>query len=397
MASVRVGEEVAERDIDPDAEQRVTNLELFFDLVFVFAVTQVTRFMAGDPSWAGLARGTAVLAAIWWAWVGYAWLTNVIDPEEGVARIVVFVAMGAMLVVALAIPGAFGADAALFALAYGVVRVVQIVLYAYGARDADMRHSIATLARSTAIAVTLLLVASGFDGAAQGALWAAALIIDFGGPALFGVGGWQVAPSHFAERHGLILIVALGESIASIGVGAEETALTAGPLVAAALAVATVACMWWAYFDVSALVAERRLHEREGVERSRMARDSYSYLHLPMVLGIVLLALGVKKVLAHVGEPLSVEMGFALLGGLAIYLLAHVGFRLRNTGTLSRRRVLAAVVLLALVPLTPEADALVALAAGTAVMILLIAYEAIRFAPAREEIRHRGASRPPGS
>ena len=385
-----------ELDIDPGAESKVTNLELFFDLVFVFAVTQVTRFMAEDPTWGGLARGALVLAAIWWAWVGFAWLTNVIDPEEGVARIVVFAAMAAMLLVALAIPGSFGDDAVLFAIAYACVRAAQIVLYANGATDANMLRSVIGLARSTAISATLLLVAAGFDGTTQGLLWAAALLIDFGGPALFGVEGWKVAPKHFAERHGLILLIALGESIAAIGIGAEEIELTAGPIAAAVLGVTVAACLWWAYFDVVALVAERHLSAAEGVERSRMARDSYSFLHLPMVLGIVLLALGAKKVIGHVDEPLHVEMGFALLGGVAMYLLAHVAFRLRNTGTLSRRRVVVAVLLLALVPLTPEVDALVALGATAAILVALIAYEAIRFAASRDEIRHQGQFVPPG-
>ncbi len=351
--------------------------------------------MADDPTWAGLARGGLVLAAVWWAWVGYAWLTNVIDPEEGVARLVVFLAMAGMLVVALAIPGAFSDDALLFAVAYAVVRGVHIALYAYGSPDRHMLRSVLLLGRSAALSCALLLVAAAFDGTTQGLLWLLALLVDFGGPAIFGVEGWKVAPGHFAERHGLIVIVALGESIVALGLGASAIPLTAGPLLAVTLGVVVVACLWWAYFDVVALVAERRLHERQGVERNKLARDSYSFLHLPMIAGIVLLALGVKKTLVHVDEPLKLEMAAALLGGVALYLMAHVAFRLRNTGTLSRRRIVAAAVLLALVPLAPEVDALVALAATTVVVVTLIAYEAIRFSTARDQIRHHGASAPP--
>ncbi len=387
--------EAPEADIAPGAEQKVTSLELFFDLVFVFAITQVTAFMAAEPTWRGLARGALILAAVWWAWVGYAWLTNAVNPDEGIARLVVFVAMAGMLVCALAIPGAFGDDALLFAIAYAVVRVAQLGLYAHGADDPHLKHSILTLARSTVISVGLLFAAAAFDGTGQGAFWAAALLVDFGGPALFGVAGWKVAPSHFAERHGLIIIVALGESVVAIGVGVGGLELTAGPVVAALLGVVVVACLWWAYFDVVALVAERKLHERQGVERNKMARDSYSFLHLPMVLGIVLLALGVKKALGHVDEPLTDQTGFALLGGAALYLLAHVAFRLRNTGTLSHRRVVVAVLLLALVPLAPRVDALVSLAATAAILSALIAYEVVRFAEAREQIRHQGLSAPP--
>jgi low temperature requirement protein LtrA len=391
-----MGAEPPEPDVAPESEHRVTPLELFFDLVFVFAITQVTQFMADDPSWAGLARGALVLGSIWWAWVGYAWLTNIIDPEEGTARLVVFVAMAAMLVVALAIPGAFGDDAVLYAVAYGVVRVAHIALYVQGASNERMRQSVLGLGASTAIACTLLLVASGLDGTAQGAVWLVALLIDFGGPRLVGIDGWSVAPSHFAERHGLIVIVALGESIVALGIGADDVALTAGPLLAATLGVVLVASLWWAYFDTSALVGERRLHATvEGRARNAMARDGYSYLHMPMVLGIVLLALGVKKTLAHVDDPLKPEVAFALLGGVALYLLAHVAFRLRHGGTLPRRRVLAAAVLLALVPLAPEVDALVALGACVAVVVALIAFETVRYADARERIRHQGLAEPP--
>ncbi len=385
----------AEPDIAPGAEQKVTALELFFDLVFVFAITQVTQFMADDPSWAGLARGALVLAAIWWAWVGYAWMTNVIDPEEGVARLVVFFAMAAMLLVALAIPGAFDGDAALFAGAYTLVRIAQIVLYAYGATDPDMKRSVFGLGRSTVLACALLFIASGFDGTTQGLLWVVALLVDFGGPALFGVAGWKVAPAHFAERHGLIVIIALGESIVALGIGAEEVPLTAGPILAAVLGTAIVACLWWVYFDTTALVAERRLRAKDRVGRNKMARDAYSFLHLPMVLGIVLLALGIKKTLAHVEDPLKVEMAFALLGGAAIYLLAQVGFRLRIGGTLAKRRVLAAAVLLALVPVAREVEGLLTLALGTAVLVVLIVFETIRYADARDKIRHQGLNVPP--
>ena len=250
------------------------------------------------------------------------------------------------------------------------------------------------LARSAALSCSLIGVASGFDGAAQGAFWVAALLVDFGGPALSNMSGWRVSPGHFAERHGLIVIVALGESIVALGLGASAIPLTAGPIVAALLGIIAVACLWWAYFDVVALVAERKLHEREGVARNAMARDSYSFLHLPMIAGIVLLALGVKKTLAHVDDPLKIEMAAALMGGVALYLLAHVAFRLRNTRTLSRQRVVAAVALLALVPLGSEVDALVALFATTLVLVALIAYEAIRFAEARDQVRHHGLSSP---
>ena len=211
-----------------DEDERVRFLELFFDLVFVLALTQVTAAMADEPTWEGLARGVLVMGILWWAWVGYAWLTSVIDPEEGAVRIVFFVAMAAFLVAALCVPEAFGDLGLTIAIAYGVVRVCHIFLFMLAsADDPELRRSVIGLAVSTAISVALLVGAAALDGWAQGALWALALLLDAGGPYFFGSEGWKLAPEHFAERHGLILIVALGESIVAIGAGVE-TAVTIG-------------------------------------------------------------------------------------------------------------------------------------------------------------------------
>src|SRR5918998_264684 len=184
-------------------EERVTPLELFFDLVFVLALTQCTALMAATPTWEGLAKGLLVLGVLWWSWTGYAWLTSVVDPEEGVVRLAIFAAMAALLVVALCVPGAFDDSALLFAGAYAVVRVAHIVLFfAAGRDDPHLRKSVSGLAVSTALGVGLLVAASFADGALQGGLWSLALPLDLGGPFLFGVEGWRLVPSHFAERHG---------------------------------------------------------------------------------------------------------------------------------------------------------------------------------------------------
>ena len=205
------------------SEDRVTPLELFFDLVFVLALTQCTALMADSPTWEGLARGMLILGVMWWSWVGYAWLTSVVDPEEGVVRFAIFGAMAGLLVVALCVPEAFGNLALLFACAYGVVRAGQIVLFIVASRDdAALRHSVVGLAISTAIGVSLLVAASFADGAAQGALWGLALLLDMGGPLFIDTEGWRLVPHHFAERHGLIVLIALGESVVAIGAGAER-------------------------------------------------------------------------------------------------------------------------------------------------------------------------------
>jgi low temperature requirement protein LtrA len=369
-------------------EQRVSPLELFFDLVFVFAITQVTALLSDDPTWGGLVRGALVLAALWWAWAAYAWLTNTVDPEEGAVRLAMFAAAGAMLVASLAVPGAFRADALAFGVAYLVVRVLHIALYAMaGRRDRDLLGAVLRMTPTALAGPALILLAAATDGVPQGALWAGALALDYLGVLIGRGAGFTVSPGHFAERHGLIVIIAIGESIVAVGVGAAGLPLDAGLILAALLGMVVAASLWWAYFDVVAVTAERRLREASGVERARLARDSYSYLHLPMVGGIVLFALGVKKTLAHLGDPLETVPAVGLCGGLALYLLAHVAFRLRNMRTLSVRRLVAALVLLAFVPAAVELPALASLASVASVCALLIAYEAIRYREARASVR----------
>jgi low temperature requirement protein LtrA len=371
-------------------ESRVTPLELFFDLVFVLALTQCTALMADQPTWEGLAKGLLVLGVMWWSWVGYAWLTSVVNPEEGAVRLVVFAAMAAFLVVALCVPGAFTDEALLFACAYAIVRFSQIALFVLASRDdPGLRHAVWGLLASTAVGVSLLVAASFADGALQGALWALALALDMGGPLVIDPSGWRLEPGHFAERHGLIVIIALGESIVAIGVGAEA-GVTTGVVVAACLGIAIAAALWWLYFDFVALVAERRLSNAPpGRERNTIARDSFSYLHLPMVAGIVLVALGLKKTLEHVDEPLKVVPAAALLGGAAIYLLAHVAFRWRNVHRFSWQRLIAAIVLVALLPVAVEISALVMTAIVAALLAAVIAYETWRFAELRDRLRHQ--------
>jgi low temperature requirement protein LtrA len=333
---------------------------------------------------------------LWWSWVGYAWLTSVVEPEEGAVRIVIFAAMAAFLVAALCVPEAFDDEALLLACAYGVVRAAHIALFWIASRDdAGLRHSVVGLAGSTAIGVGLLFVAAFTDGTLQGMLWVLAVVLDMGGPYLFGAEGWKLVPGHFAERHGLIVIIALGESIVAVGAGAE-VGVDAGVVLAAVAGIVVAAALWWLYFDVVALVAERRLSQATpGREQNEIARDSYSYLHFPMIAGIVLLALGVKKTIGDVGDPLKIVPAVAMLGGTAVYLLGHVAFRWRNIHTLNKQRLLCAVLLVALVPLAVELPALATLAILAGILTALITYEALRFAELRDRVRHQLAREAP--
>jgi len=362
----------------PETDKRVEPLELFFDLVFVFALTQVTARMADELSWGGLLRGLLVLAAIWWAWAAYAWLTNEVDGGRRGVRLAIFGAMVAMLLASLAIPGAFEGDALLFACAYLGVRAMHVLLFAAGSDDVDVRQAARALAPIAVLAPSLLLVASALDGAAQAAVWIVALLFDYVGGALRGIGGWRLSPGHFAERHGLVVIIALGESIVAIGVGAAGIALEAGEIAAAALGVIVSAALWWVYFDDARERVERRLQAvAAGRARNVMARDSFSFLHLPLIAGIVLLALGVKKTLEHVDESLELVSAAALCGGVALYLASDVAFRRRCLGIVERPRLAAAAACQALLPLATALPSLAALACVAAICAVLVASESL--------------------
>jgi low temperature requirement protein LtrA len=382
-----------------EREQRVTPLELFFDLVFVFAITQVTQLMLNEPTWAGLGRGLLVLAALWWAWTAYAWLTNTLEPEEGLVRAGMFGAMASMLLVALAVPEAFGRDGVLFGVAYLIVRLFHLLLYSIaGKRDPDLLGAVLRFAPSATVAPAIILVAGFLEGDARLALWIIALAADYAG-ALVGRGtGWRVSPAHFAERHGLIVIVALGESIIAVGVGAAGFSLSLGLVTAAVLAILAIGALWWAYFDVVAVFAQRQLTATTGAARARFARDVYSYLHLPMIAGIVLFALGLHKTVEHYSDPLATIPTVALCGGLALYFLTHVGFQLRVVHHIRRStaerppwitpgRPTTAGVMLLLIPAALEVPALGALALVAAVCCALIAWDVIHYREIRVEVR----------
>jgi low temperature requirement protein LtrA len=260
-------------------EARVTPLELFFDLVFVFSLTQVTALMASDLTGRGLARALLVLALLWWCWVGYAWLGNVVRADEGLGRVAMFGAMAAMFVLAISVPEAFDdlpgglSGPVVVAFAYLAVRLLHLAIFWLAAHeDAGLRRQLLRFMPSVLGSTALLLLASQLQGRAQTLTWVAVLLVDYAGTMLAGASGWRLnSAGHFAERHGLILIVALGESIVAIGVGVAALPIS-GPIVVASVLGLTVAgCVWWAYFDVVALMAERVLRRAQGEERARLA------------------------------------------------------------------------------------------------------------------------------
>jgi low temperature requirement protein LtrA len=371
-----------------EREHRVTPLELFFDLVFVFAFTQVTTLVSHDATWGGLGRGLLILATLWWAWAGYAWFTNTVDPDEGAVRGAMLVAMAAMFVAALAVPEAFGRHPLVFGLAFLIVVVMHLALYTLAARgDPDLLAAVLRMAPAGGGGAALILGAAFVQSGVRPALWAAALGVGYFGPLLTGVSGWRVQPAHFVERHELIVIIALGESLVAIGLGAAGTDLGTGVIVAAVLGLVVATSFWLAYFDFFTIRGHQLLADRSGAQRTALARDLYTYLHLPMVAGIVLFAFAMKKTLEHVGDELDTIPAIGLCCGPALYLFAFVGLRVRVNRTFGRGRLIAAVVCALLLPAALAVPALAALSLVAAVWVAFHAYEILWWREERARVR----------
>ena len=376
-----------------EREERVSPIELSFDLVFVFGFTQVTTVLSNNTTWSGLEHALLLLVTLWWAWTAYAWLTNAVDPSDGFFLGTIMIAMAAMFVAAFAVPEAFGRHGVVFGVAFLIVAVMQLLLYALAARgDRDLFAAILCVA-PFALAGSLLILAAGFvDGWAKPLLWFMALCVGLFGPLFIDLSGWRVHPAHFVERHGLIVIIAIGESLVAIGIGARGTGLGAGEIVAAVIGFFVAASFWLAYFDFFTIRGQQLLMERSGTPQIALARDVYTYLHLPMVAGIVLFAFGLKTTLAHVGGELAAIPAAGLCGGPALYLLGYVGIRLRISGTVSSGRFVTAIACAVLVLVALTVPALLALALLASVWAALHAYELIRYREARAETRALRAS-----
>ncbi len=301
---------------DTAHDRSVKPFELFFDLVFVFAFTQVTQLIASELSWVGLSQGVVLIGVFWLACQAYAWLGTVVDLDEGPVRGAIIVVMGAMLLGALAVPDAFGDHAVLIGAIYAFVRLMQIVLFVIAARKMEgLMGAILNLAKSAVVGPTLILIGAISEVGPLEMWWAAALALEFGWMAVMDVRGFRVSPGHFSERHGLIFIIALGEAVISIGIGASGLTLDRGVFVPALLGLGVIVAIWWTYFDVSALAAEHRLKALSGVRQIRLAQHGYSYIHLPMIVGAIFFSMGVKKTLAHTDEVLTLIPAVALCGG----------------------------------------------------------------------------------
>lgn len=318
------------------AERRTTPVELLWDLAFVFAITQTSSFLEHHLTWGGCYHGMLILALVWWAWSAFVWAANAQDEDSGVMQAVLLGALLLIFVAGLAVPGAFGDEATLFAVTYAGVRLLHLGLYVDASRRGNAAwEAIAGFALTVGVGMVLLIVGSFLDGAARVALWTAAAAIDYAGPAWLTRerlrGLQQVAVAHFAERYGLFVIICLGESIVAIGLAADGKPITAALIAAVAFGLVATIGLWRTYFGRLAVNAEESLR-RPDQDAVLAAADGYSYLHLLIVAGIVVFAVGVRFAVEDPSASLPTAARLALCGGVALYLLGHAAFRLRMVG-----------------------------------------------------------------
>lgn len=360
---------------EPD-ERSVGYLELFFDLTFVFAMSQVTHLMLHDISWQGFGRGVLALLALWWAWVCYAWLTNMFEIARVIHTTLIILAMAAMLIAVIALPIAFTNGALVFGLALLAVRLINAGMFIASASqgEAELASAIRRLVPGLLVGPALIVAGAFVDSPHRELLWVAAAAADFGSPLIAGINGLRVVPSYFIERHGAVIIIALGETIISLGGGATESLHHPGVLGAVVLGVLISGTLWWTYFGLTT-GAEERLRLTPAADRARLARDAYSYLHLPLVAGVVFFAVGARVSVEHIGEPLAPLAALALTGGVALFYAGEVAYRWRDHHQLVVDRLLAAVACLLTFPVATTVPAVLSLTTLTAIGVVRLAWE----------------------
>jgi low temperature requirement protein LtrA len=340
-----VGADQAQAGETDSAEVRVSTIELFFDLVFVFAITQLTSLLAGEPTVVGLGRVVLIFGNLWWIYGGYAWLTNAVPPREPVLRLLLLLSMGGFLVVALAIPTAFDGGGVAFGVGYLLVTLVHTGMFLLSSHESAVR-AMRRLGPANAITAALLLLAGFTQGLLQWTLWTAAFGLHWVSPFFTAVPGFPIRAAHFVERHGLIVLIALGESIVAVGIGMAGHGLQVDRVVTAVLGLVLAAALWWLYFDGEDERAERVL-DAAGVDRATwLALYGFGYAFLPILSGIVVFAAGVKNAVVQSGEPLTASAAWLLAAGVGTYLVGLAWFRrLLGIGPVGARLAIAGAVL----------------------------------------------------
>jgi low temperature requirement protein LtrA len=358
----------------PGQAERVSTLELFFDLVFVFTITQLTAVLSGDPTWRGLLRVVLMLGVIYWMYGGYVWLTNAVAPDRAARRLVLLGGMAGFLVLALTIPQAFSGDDLAFGLAYLVVVSIHAGLYS----RTSVTHTVRSLVRLAPfnLASALLVLGAVVAGGAAGyLLWAAGFALEWVTPLVTGIGGFRIAPAHFVERHGLVVIVALGESVVAIGIGAAGQPVDLALVSVAVLGLALAAGLWWAYFGGDDSRAEQALAAVPEDRRAAVGVRAFGYWHLPILLGIIALAAGLKDAVGHAFDPLDLAHALLLAGGVTTFLAGDLGFRRVLDLGPARHRAAAAALALATIPVGLATTAVLQLTALGVVLCGCLAAE----------------------
>jgi low temperature requirement protein LtrA len=349
--------------------QRVSTLELFFDLVFVFTITQLTGVLAHDGLGTGLLHGGVTLGLVFWMYDGYAWLTNSVPMTTAPRRLGLLAAMATWLVLALAIPHAYDGDGVAFGVAYLVVVLIHGGMYAL-VQVGDWGRGIPRVATINTLVACVVIAGGVAGGTAQEVIWAVAFAGIWLSGLLAAVGRIEIGAEHFVERHGLIVIVTVGESIVAVGIGASHLPFDAELVAVAVLGVLLSACLWWTYFGGDDTLAEKAMRAATPEQRGRFALYGFGYCHLPMLLGIVAVAAGLEVGIAHPFDALERDPAVFLAGGAALFLLGDAAFRaLLRIGS-PTGRVVTAAVLLATIPLGTEGSALAQLALLVAVFSL---------------------------
>jgi low temperature requirement protein LtrA len=366
-------------------ERRATYFELFFDLVYVFAITQLSHHLLTHLTWSGAAETAFLLVAVYWAWNYTTWMANWFDPEVPVVRLVLVFVMLASLLMAVAIPEGFGDHAVLFAASYCVLQIARNGFVVAVTPAGRFNRNFQQILTWSILSAPLWIGGALADGGARWALWLTALGIDLVAPLVrywlprrgpTPMTEWEIDAGHFAERFQLFVIIVLGESIVLTGATATDVGLNPSVVVALGVAFLSSVALWWLYFGQEATSAVRRMAADEAP--GRVGRDAYTYLHLPIVAGILLTAVGDELVIAHPGDELGTAGALATLGGPALYLLGLVAFRTRVGRRQPWTRTAAAAALAACVPLAAEARGLLVAAGATALLTALVVADQLR-------------------
>jgi low temperature requirement protein LtrA len=358
----------AEAVAAPPAAARVTTLELFFDLVFVFTITQLSSLLAHELSWKSVLHVGLMLGVIWYMYGGYAWLTNAIATDRSLNRALLLAGMCGYFIIALAIPDAYGDSGLAFGLAYAAVVVVHMWLFAHSAGEGGAR-GILVLAPSNLAGAALVLLGGALGGDAQVVAWAAAVVVLWVVPRLRGIGDFEVVPSHFVERHGLVVIIAIGESIVAIGIGAADLAVDVELALVATLGLLLSAGLWWTYFGGDDERAEEALAALPPARRATASLDAFGYAHYLLLLGVVFVAVGLKKATAHAYDPLAAREALVLAAGVTVFLAADAWFRRILRIATVPARALGSLIALATIPLGTELAAI----AQVLALVLIVA------------------------